>query len=99
VLEAASGEEALRVARGADRVDLLLPDVVLPGMSGREVARLLASEIADLATLLMAGYAPAADGEGDVGSFLRKPFEPERLLATVRERLDRRPGPPRSPRA
>jgi two-component system, cell cycle sensor histidine kinase and response regulator CckA len=88
VLVADDGLQALDVvtARGGG-VDLLLTDVVMPRMSGREVASALQSRIPDLAVLFMSGYTQSAivrNGALEAGlEFLAKPFTPAELLARV----------------
>ena len=94
VLQAASGAEALRVSRAhAGTVDLLLTDVVMPGMGGREVATLLAAQRPGLRVLFASGYtaeAIARHGVLEPGTdLIHKPFTPDALLRRVRERLDR----------
>jgi len=94
VLQAASGVEALRVSRAhAGTVDLLLTDVVMPGMGGREVATLLAAQRPGLRVLFASGYtaeAIARHGVLEPGTdLIHKPFTPDALLRCVRERLDR----------
>ena len=91
VMEASNGEEALDILGGLDRgVDLLLTDVVMPGMSGFELARRIGTEHANKRPneiLYMTGY---ADGKLDAAGaptsgvvFLEKPFSPEDLLGHV----------------
>jgi CheY-like chemotaxis protein len=94
VLQAASGAEALRVSRAhAGTVDLLLTDVVMPGMGGREVAMLLAAERPGLRVLFASGYTAdviARQGVLEPGTdLIHKPFTLDALLLRVRERLDR----------
>jgi CheY-like chemotaxis protein len=94
VLQASSGAEALRVSRGhAGPVDLLLTDVVMPGMGGREVATALTAERPGLRVLFASGYtaeAIARHGVLEPGTdLIHKPFTPDALLRRVRERLDR----------
>jgi two-component system cell cycle sensor histidine kinase/response regulator CckA len=94
VLQAASGAEALRVSRAhAGPIDLLLTDVVMPGMSGREVAIMLAAERPGLRVLFASGYTAEAivrHGVLEPGTdLIHKPFTPDALLRRVRERLDR----------
>jgi len=93
VLAAATGEEALRkYARYEGNIDLLLTDVVLPGMDGHEMAKHLTFHHPRMRVLYMSGYtrnAVANHGvlEEDI-SFIHKPFSPSELLGKVREVLD-----------
>jgi PAS domain S-box-containing protein len=94
VLVAASGAEALRISRAhSGALDLLLTDVVMPGMGGREVATLLGAERPGLRVLFASGYtaeAIARQGVLEPGTdLIHKPFTPDALLHRVRERLDR----------
>jgi DNA-binding response OmpR family regulator len=74
-------------------IDLLLTDVVMPGMSGREVATALSAERPGLRVLFASGYtaeAIARHGVLEPGTdLIHKPFTPDALLRRVRERLDR----------
>jgi CheY-like chemotaxis protein len=92
VLHARSGAEALaRASTHAGPIELLLTDVVMPGMSGAELAPRLAKERQGLAVLYMSGYAEellARHGMLGEIAFLAKPFTPEVLLARVREVLE-----------
>jgi signal transduction histidine kinase/ActR/RegA family two-component response regulator len=94
VLQAQNGREALEaVERHAGRVDLVLADVAMPGVDGRELAELLRRSYPDVAVLLMSGRAgDAADaGLGSGGEmFLQKPFSPDELADRVRALLDER---------
>ncbi|MFO7893771.1 MAG: PAS domain S-box protein [Longimicrobiales bacterium] len=92
VLEAADGKAALELA--ADHhgeIDLLIADLVMPGLSGREVAERLNAAEPDLATILISGYtADEVVREGiEQGEFvfLPKPFSPEILTRRVAEVL------------
>jgi PAS domain S-box-containing protein len=92
VLEARDGPDALRVAREhAGPIHLLLTDVVMPGMSGREVAERLLSVRRDLKVLYMSGYtseAMAHHGLSDAATeFIQKPFTPNALAQKVSETL------------
>ncbi len=96
VLEASSGEEALRVFSGEPGpVDLLVSDVVMGGMSGRELSQRLVAVRPALRVLFVSGYSDetiSRHGVLDEGvSLLPKPFTPEVLRRRVREVLDR-PG-------
>ena len=96
VLSAVSGEDALRVVEGRadyEGIDLLLSDVVMPGMSGPELARRLVDQRAGLPVLFMSGYTDAflgrhgfSEGEHEV---LQKPFDKAQLAARIRDLLDR----------
>jgi PAS domain S-box-containing protein len=89
VLEASSGQEAIEVAeRFRDRIDLLLTDVVMPGLGGRETARRLREARPGLKVLFMSGYSYDAllgeTGEEPFDAeFLSKPFPPDILLEKV----------------
>ncbi len=96
VLEARQGIEALRaVEQHARPVDLLLTDVVMPAMSGRELANRLAGLHPAMRVMFMSGYTDdLAVQRGLLGpheAFLAKPFTPDRLRTKVREVLDSRP--------
>jgi CheY-like chemotaxis protein len=94
VIEAHTPEEAERLAgnNGAE-IHLLLTDVVMPGASGRELAKRLTGRYPNLRVLYMSGYTYnviAQDGTLEEGiSFLQKPFTPQVLSEKVREVLDR----------
>ncbi len=92
VLEAASSDEALRICRTFDgRIDLLVTDVVMPGVNGRDLATALMQERPGLKVLFMSGYTDDAITQRGVQSesieFLSKPFTPEGLNAKVRKIL------------
>jgi hypothetical protein len=94
VLEASGGADALRVARDhRGPIDLLLTDIVMPGVSGTEVARQLAELRPGVRVLYMSGYTDNAivhHGVLDPGiAFLQKPFTREGLAHKVREVLER----------
>ncbi|PYV38888.1 MAG: hybrid sensor histidine kinase/response regulator [Acidobacteria bacterium] len=93
VLEAREGQEALRISgRYVGPIHMILTDVVMPVMSGREVAHRLLSERPEVKVLYMSGY---TDDEVlqhgildcDIG-FLQKPFTDDTLARKVREVLD-----------
>jgi two-component system, cell cycle sensor histidine kinase and response regulator CckA len=91
VLEASNGDRALEIGR-QHAVDLLLTDVVLPGMSGTVLAEKLAQIYPHVKTLFVSGYTHyAANGQRvlEPGTFLlQKPFSPSELRSKVREVLD-----------
>jgi CheY-like chemotaxis protein len=93
VLEAADGPRALALLHAHPAtVDLLLTDVVMPHMSGRELAGAIAAAGRSLRVLYMSGYTDGVvvrHGVLEPGvSFIHKPFTPDQLLARVREVLD-----------
>jgi two-component system, cell cycle sensor histidine kinase and response regulator CckA len=103
VLAAASGLEALELARRhRGQINLLVADVVMPQMGGRQLARQLKAIQPDLAVLFMSGYTEGAVlqagslGKGE--SFLAKPFTPATLARRVREALTAADGEPRPPK-
>jgi two-component system, cell cycle sensor histidine kinase and response regulator CckA len=93
VLAASRPSEAQRLAAESE-IDLLLTDVVMPEMSGYELATRVRLARPDAHTLFMSGYAHKALGDTarlPGGELLRKPFSPEELTAAVRAVLDGRP--------
>ncbi len=93
VVEAKNGVEACLLAtQQAGSFQLLLTDVVMPGMGGRELAQHLSVIKPDLRTLFMSGYMDdvgiMAGQEEGTSSFLQKPFTPEVLARAVRNLLD-----------
>jgi two-component system cell cycle sensor histidine kinase/response regulator CckA len=93
VLEATQGREALRLCeKHCGPIDLLITDVVMPEMSGRDVAERLKPSRPNMKVLFMSGYTDKAivhRGELDPGTaFLQKPFTPDALSRKVREVLD-----------
>jgi two-component system, cell cycle sensor histidine kinase and response regulator CckA len=93
VLEAQDGAEALRLAgehKGA--IDLLVTDMVMPGMSGKELAGLLAQQRAGMRVIFMSGYSEHAAAEAAQGDsslrLLTKPFSRGTILRAVREILN-----------
>ncbi|HUE96082.1 MAG TPA: PAS domain S-box protein, partial [Longimicrobiaceae bacterium] len=97
VIEAATGTQALAlVEAGHLEPDLLLTDVIMPGMSGRELADKLEGRFGKFPVLFMSGYTDDAivhHGVLDAGvAFLEKPFTPDVLLRKLRELLDASPA-------
>lgn len=93
VVEAKNGVEACLLAtQQAGSFQLLLTDVVMPGMGGRELAQHLSVIKPDLRTLFISGYMDdvgiMAGQEEGTSSFLQKPFTPEVLARAVRNLLD-----------
>jgi two-component system, cell cycle sensor histidine kinase and response regulator CckA len=92
VLVADSGPKALEICRQADTaIDLLLTDVVMPGMSGLVLAQQLKAQEQNLPVLFITGgtLAPLVNIELDPKSaLLLKPFDSQALVRSVRETLD-----------
>ena len=93
VLDAADGRSAIELsARHAGEIDVLVTDVVMPGMSGRELAERLAPTRPAMKVLYTSGYTDDAmvrQGVLNAGvAFLQKPFVPDSLARKVREVLD-----------
>jgi len=93
ILEAKNGIEACLLAtQQTASVQLLLTDIVMPGMGGRELAQHLSVIKPDLRTLFISGYMDdvgiMAGQEEGTSSFLQKPFTPEVLARAIRTLLD-----------
>jgi two-component system cell cycle sensor histidine kinase/response regulator CckA len=93
VLEARHGEDALSLAAEyAGPIDILLSDVLMPRMGGRQLAARLAEARPNLRVLFMSGYGD--DGvlergpEEPSAAFIGKPFSPQELARRVRQVLD-----------
>jgi DNA-binding NtrC family response regulator len=94
VMVAATPQEAERACERQDReIDLLLTDVIMPGVSGRELAKRLTLRQPNMRVLYMSGYTFNVIAQGgmleDGMAFLQKPFTPSTLAEKVREVLDR----------
>jgi PAS domain S-box-containing protein len=91
VLTSANGPEAIALVEAhGGTIDLLLTDVILPQMLGKEVAARIQALRPGLAVLYMSGYAQPVLGStlGDEITLLEKPFSEQLLLAKVRDALD-----------
>src|SRR5579864_2095972 len=99
VIEAADGAVAMQIAVAHEKViHLLLTDVIMPGMNGRELAQRICEIRPNVKVLYMSGYTENVIGHNgmlDAGvSLLQKPFTLRDLKGKVREVLDATPTPP-----
>ena len=99
VLLANSGAAAIRIfEERSDQIDLVLLDMLMPGMSGEETYRALRAIRPDVKVLLSTGFAPdeAAQRFTDEGlaGFLRKPYDPDQLAGEVQRIIERGSTPP-----
>jgi two-component system, cell cycle sensor histidine kinase and response regulator CckA len=93
VIDSADPVEAQRIAENyRGRIELLIADVVMPKLSGRELSRNLTERRRDLKVLYMSGYTDSAIVNSGIlqkeVAFLQKPFTPGQLSAKVREVID-----------
>lgn len=93
VLTAPSGEAALAFCQKyTQSIDLLLTDLLMPGMNGRQLMTAVTNLFPDIHVLYMSGYTDnviAKHGVLEEGvAFLQKPFSPSTLLRKVRQALD-----------
>lgn len=92
VLEAPDAEQAMMYVAADEPFDLLLTDVVMPGLSGPELARRVGDRRPDVPVLFVSGYADVeldgADLAGMTTASLAKPFSPAMVLDEVRRLLD-----------
>jgi len=96
VLEAEDAHRALTVARASGAIDLLITDVVMPGMTGLELGRVLLRERPELRVLYISGFTfeeavPVTDLANGM-AYLPKPFETAALTSKVQELLAASPG-------
>ena len=94
VLEATNGRDGVQVARRErDAIDLIVTDVVMPEMGGKEMVELARQFLPSVAVLFVSGYTagnfPLPGDDPSASMFLQKPFTPPELLALVRQVLDR----------
>jgi len=94
VIQAANGVEALRLwGQHRDEIDLVLTDMMMPeGVSGRDLAECVLADKPEIKVIFSTGYSLDVFGSGlsfrEGLNFLQKPYDPETLARTVRNRLD-----------
>ncbi|MEW5852316.1 MAG: PAS domain-containing protein [Myxococcota bacterium] len=91
VLESRRGDEALRCCQEyGGSIDLVLSDVVMPGMDGRELVERLRTMRPGLRVLFMSGYTDVGERQHPPGAagLLRKPFTPQMLVEKIRQVLE-----------
>jgi CheY-like chemotaxis protein len=90
IVKAASGEEALSIARGGDPVDLILMDIHLPGIDGLSVVREMKAEPRTRAVPILALTAHAMRGDRDrfleagCDGYISKPIDVKTFLSSIR---------------
>ncbi len=98
VLKARSGEEALRLAdEHPEAIDLLLSDMVMPGMNGKQLWERLRGKRENLRVIFTSGYTDGlfdpSDRAEELVAYLRKPFTIDQLTAKMQEALAGTPAP------
>jgi CheY-like chemotaxis protein len=87
-IPAEDGIEALRLCEREDgRIDLVLTEVAMPNLGGRELAERLRQRRPGIKVLFMSAYDAAVASDGDTENFIQKPFSPDQLAERVREML------------
>ena len=92
ILTATDGHTGLELFKeNADRIDIVLLDRTMPGMSGEEVVSSMRALSADVQIILVSGYSEERASlhfqETDLAAFLQKPFMPEKLVETIQKIL------------
>ena len=90
---AQNGQDALHIWRESHaQIDLLLTDVIMPGVGGVELAQIIKDQCPDLPIIYMSGYAEDMTGDGHLDMlpkvFVQKPFTLDMLAQMVRKLLD-----------
>ena len=93
VIDAANAEEALEAhEKHAAEIELLLSDMVMPGMGGPELSEKLLARDSELRLVFMSGYSETPAGElpsiPEGAGFIQKPFTPGALGSEIRQMLD-----------
>ena len=92
VLIAANGREAMQVYRSAEKVDLVLTDLIMPEMGGKELAQELRKIASRVKVLAITGYTLAEEvkelKQAGILDVVHKPFEVKTLAEVIRQTLD-----------
>jgi DNA-binding NtrC family response regulator len=88
-----SSVEAVELAASFNgRIDLLLTDVIMPKLNGKDLSAIIRKDRPDLRVIFMSGYTADVIHKSDIeridGRFIQKPFSNEDLLKTIREILE-----------
>ncbi len=92
VLTASSGPEALDVIAGNRKIDLLLTDLIMPGMTGRVLADAIHARDADMPVIFMSGYidGPRSTELAQDVPFIQKPLDWKKLETLIRNALKKK---------
>jgi PAS domain S-box-containing protein len=89
VVAAASGAEALRLADEHETLDILVSDIAMPGLDGRELAKVIGATRPELRVLFTSGYPDdRVVAPGRTGAYIQKPYLPDELAKRIRDLLD-----------
>ena len=91
VIEASSGARALEALRAGAKVDVVITDYAMPGMTGTELAQQIGRTWPDLPVILATGYAELPKGIATRLPCLNKPYQQEELDAQIAKALDVKP--------
>lgn len=92
IIEAKDGEQACNILGERSDIALLLTDIIMPGMSGRDLAARVAVQYPDVAILMVSGFDQRHDADDDY-RVLRKPFTLDELSTRIRQALGQRRRP------
>jgi CheY-like chemotaxis protein len=87
VLEATSGKKALEILRREDRIDLVITDQAMPGMTGSDLAAAIRAEKPGLPIILATGFAELPPGTDEGLPKLSKPFRQQQLAEVIAKTL------------
>ena len=96
VIEAENGRDAFDLFRRDERIDLVIIDLVMPVMNGRQLASRIRAADSDRAILFMSGYDDLSGGDDPFAheTVIKKPFKLVELAAAIKQALNDRKGEP-----